>query len=677
MDAYLQQDEDEPIRIAPNINGWAPADTIEQRDVLPAFGGQVPDLVPPIGHSNVWRACHGSFPHPNPVQALLYIDEHDYEQFGAAILQVWPELENDEWIHINVHDSWTSSILLDRNTPQLMIVNQLWFPAVSSWRGALIEIKYFDEDENVQENSIISVAIRTPMRKLDLLSQLGMLRMRALSYLEVNGQLMRSHDPPVFFGHGAFLYLQFTYRTETSSDGTILTPEGYYERSFQESHGESSSRVADSSLHLSDFDEQSSNEPDDDNDSRTGRPGTETRCPENFSTCHDVSNRVSHGLAQLSHSDDCKEHTIPTVISLEDLLETEFDQRGSDSLPSSGLPRRVISLSVLVPPVGEMDESLDVALPPPDALSTLFSPWSPVLCCQLPEECVWHPSTEGWLKEHFGVSEHLGHPHGHGKVLHLYTDGSAIPDEDKAAWAFAAFSSFQIDDDPDQHVFIGWLSGPLILEETDQHFIGATSCHSLSAEASALWWALCYGYSSNKQFVNFVFHFDALTVGRAMDADYNSSRPAVVRLRMLMQGFEALVQPWHVYTLHVKAHTGHPFNELVNTLAQGTLVRDFCERPSLDFRPFFVDLDFALRWLWLRVRLQHEDRSLPVQREGSLQYETFLKKFIVVDEFNEQKHALTGRPFAIAVITPNGGSFLLTLTNLPGVLMYMSIGSGY
>lgn len=96
-----------------------------------------------------------------------------------------------------------------------------------------------------------------------------------------------------------------------------------------------------------------------------------------------------------------------------------------------------------------------------------------------------------------------------------------------------------------------------------------------------------------------------------MDGSFDSSQRSVQWLRMLMQGLEALHGPWRIFTKHVKGHSGHPYNELVNTLAQSTLIRDFCEPPPLDLRPLTAGDAYPLRWLWLRMRLQQGSLDLP------------------------------------------------------------------
>eukprot|EP00438_Fugacium_kawagutii_P026052 Skav224814 [mRNA] locus=scaffold21:91531:97434:- [translate_table: standard] len=227
---------------------------------------------------------------------------------------------------------------------------------------------------------------------------------------------------------------------------------------------------------------------------------------------------------------------------------------------------------------------------------------------------VLHPATTAWF-------EHRSECHQpHGDVLHYYTDGSASIDKDNAAWAFAVYRGHPNQDETDFD-FMGWLSAKVVVASDDPQFIGALQLDSASAEATGLWWAVLHAYtqlSSMPAPSKFVFHFDSTSIGWAMEGTFNTKLDIVGNLRMLMQGLEALVGPTLAECCHVKAHTGHPHNELVNSLAQCALLRACDVTLNLDFR-FLLDNDkFALRWIWLLARHRHQAHCLPELRHQGL-----------------------------------------------------------
>eukprot|EP00438_Fugacium_kawagutii_P025367 Skav236529 [mRNA] locus=scaffold78:1073914:1079907:- [translate_table: standard] len=238
---------------------------------------------------------------------------------------------------------------------------------------------------------------------------------------------------------------------------------------------------------------------------------------------------------------------------------------------------------------------------------TLCLPWQPGLETTLPVEMALHEATVDWMEAH--NSDTGGHP----RFLHLYTDGSALPAVHTAAWAFSAFDSQHMDDDVGSFRFLGWLGGGVELDPESPLFLGALTPDSTNAEASALFWATLYLFTVKENYVAVEFCFDALNVGRAMDAHFNAPEhhPLVGNLRMLTQGAEATMGPANLKMTHIRAHQGHPLNEMVNTLARWCTSSPMPQLPPLDLQWLFAENCLALRWLWLGFRSDREPECIP------------------------------------------------------------------
>ena len=266
----------------------------------------------------------------------------------------------------------------------------------------------------------------------------------------------------------------------------------------------------------------------------------------------------------------------------------------STKQPQPARPSRILSLDSLVPPAPQ-EHSL--RLPDRYILEELTRPHRIALIPELPEDCPLKSPTWRWFQDH-GCSSSF-HP-----IVHIYTDGTAVPDEEIAAWAFAVTSSPTLDDLDESEIFHGWLSGPVIRDSDDRHFIGATTLDSTCSEASALFWAILFALGQHHQVEQFVFHFDALNVGFAAVATFGFTDryPIVAHVRKLMQVLEALIQPWNIFARHVRGHVGHPLNELADTIAGYCRDKILHDPPDCDLRDLFLHDGFALQWLWLLAR---------------------------------------------------------------------------
>eukprot|EP00438_Fugacium_kawagutii_P029607 Skav235421 [mRNA] locus=scaffold924:310247:315996:- [translate_table: standard] len=177
-----------------------------------------------------------------------------------------------------------------------------------------------------------------------------------------------------------------------------------------------------------------------------------------------------------------------------------------------------------------------------------------------------------------------------------------------------------MDDDVGSFRFLGWLGGGVELDPDSPLFLGALAPDSTTAEASALFWATLYLFTVKENYVAVEFCFDALNVGRAMDAHFNAPEhhPLVGNLRMLTQGAEATMGPANLKMTHIRAHQGHPLNEMVNTLARWCTSSPTPQLPPLDLQWLFAEHRFALKWLWLSFRSDREPECIPPLADEAL-----------------------------------------------------------
>ena len=314
--------------------------------------------------------------------------------------------------------------------------------------------------------------------------------------------------------------------------------------------------------------------PDDDEADDSGSSRTE-RHEDLFTECGPVpspsvqtqANSHTAPGSPTSHSvSSCHVHSSPCdsqrVICVQSPPATEVPISPSPRkcLDCPNIPRRKISLELLIP-VGEDSVRLDA--PGDDILERLLACGGLHLQHILPEDMPLKDVTTAWLASH----------HFHGEdykpVLHFYTDGSAKVIDDRSAWACAVASSLSVEDLADDFTYHGWFSGETILDENHLHHLGGDRHDSVTCEATGMFWALLFALAHHSEVAQCVFHFDALSVGKAMDASFNLpvAHPIVGNLRLLMQLAEALFGPTCIHTRHVKGHTGHPLNELVNNIA--------------------------------------------------------------------------------------------------------------
>ena len=208
------------------------------------------------------------------------------------------------------------------------------------------------------------------------------------------------------------------------------------------------------------------------------------------------------------------------------------------------------------------------------------------------------------------------------KEIHIYTDGSFHPPAGVAAYAFAVFGY-----DPEQkpmHFFLGWSGDRVRNSMEDEKYIGAEKQSSEEAEASGMVWAHLWLLQDQCP-CNATIHYDALTVGNALQGIWNTRPgwPLGQRLRDVALLAKAAKRISTISYEHCKAHTGQPCNEIVDGLAKslatdqgGQEVWNKAEQVS----DLFVSEAEKLQWAWWHLEVLFNP-GLPKWDNGAINIE--------------------------------------------------------
>ena len=150
------------------------------------------------------------------------------------------------------------------------------------------------------------------------------------------------------------------------------------------------------------------------------------------------------------------------------------------------------------------------------------------------------------------------------KVM-IYTDGSAKGDS--TGWAAALILASSCGDAVS---FLGAFGGEVSLDTNSTTFVGATAQDSRQAEITAVIWATlwCISHAADDLFQGASINFDCLAAGLAASGEWSASGlPVAEKARHLVQFAESWKGMSFLEWRHVKAHHGHPWNELANTVA--------------------------------------------------------------------------------------------------------------
>ena len=484
------------------------------------------------------------------------------------------------------------------------------------------------------------ITTRVPFRKDDFMVQLDIDLFHYTADLWVNGVQLESHHEGVYFIHGVLIELFLQPNPSVRDDNSssydlrelLRTPSHSIQSDTEivPETAESESPVSSYTVNVrQDNDEHTSHghvgfgrgtieshpvaiiavtdDEDDDDDAGASARSTESGDPViGTEAIHHVSHR-SESTAPVSQLslDTLVCESIPV-----DVQDREVPQVPSPTRQVDRLNHRShrISLDLLLP----LDSRANtVTAPDFTPFLQFLESWTLSPQHALPEDFPFHSSTMSWIADRAHSEEFLN-------ILHIHTDGSARVEDQCSAWAWVATSSSSVEIHHNELRYHGWWTGPVCMDVSSSQYIGATLHDSATSEASALFWAVAFAYSKRAFVQQVVFHFDALMVGRAMDATYNISAayPIESYLRMFMQGLEALYGPANVHSFHVKGHQGDPLNEMVNTLAFSSTDHVLSPEVPCDARPLLADGALLLKWNWAFVRTLTDQQCMPLHQDG-------------------------------------------------------------
>ena len=614
------------------------------RDHGPTVNGQPNDEAPGDGDLTLWRPTRMGYEHLGiPEFSLLHFGDLPHEERGPTLrdhaMRIWPDLQRYEWIHALLDASAAQHDGIDTQNDHMIICDALQYPDDLDWRGGLILVELYGDTPGERSCDLHAFAAHLPITKEDTLQRLGIPTDGFRVELSVNGFVLPHDDPGVDVDHGFFMRIRLVPDhidfEERLLQDLLLTPSDWSaarHRTPSPEGGESEHPALDDVCSISSTTPRSSGIEDrpeasfqasqvlaPTDDMHVGRENEASPVAVN------VSIRVENDDADAGSCQSCSErgdHVNSPEANL--FVSPHFVKEPLGSLhfqPNSPSPQHDevdrlnhrshrISLELLLP----VDSpGTRVAAPDADILQPFLRPWTLWPQDPLPDDFPFHGSTTSWIADRHCDAKMLD-------VLHLFTDGSARVDDRCSSWAWVAVSSNDIDLNYDELRYHGWWTGPVCLDHAQPHFLGALGHDSVTSEASALWWAVTFAYSHHTDVQQVVLHFDALVVGRAMDASFriSDSYPIVKHLRMLMQGLEVLMGPANVHSIHVKGHKGDPLNEMANSLAFFAATNQLSPEVPLDIRPLLANNGYVLKWIWALLRARVDQGSMPLVRDGSL-----------------------------------------------------------
>ncbi|CAE7487959.1 HBS1L, partial [Symbiodinium microadriaticum] len=178
--------------------------------------------------------------------------------------------------------------------------------------------------------------------------------------------------------------------------------------------------------------------------------------------------------------------------------------------------------------------------------------------------------------------------------LRIYTDGSF--DGVCSSWSFAVVA-YQ---EPGQHL-LGWAANRTVTDPIDPAFVGADSHSPLIGEQCAILWAVAWAlqapYSHPIRFFS-----DCEVALRQTTGRYGTSSVGGLArtCRCLFQALEASRPSFRADITHVKSHTGHAANELVDRLAKQVCAPTWTAAPTAPFQCLVASWARSphLTWLW-------------------------------------------------------------------------------
>ena len=175
----------------------------------------------------------------------------------------------------------------------------------------------------------------------------------------------------------------------------------------------------------------------------------------------------------------------------------------------------------------------------------------------------------------------------------IFTDGAF--NERQSAWAFAVVGYIGSDS-----FLVGWARGPVALEGAPHH-IGADIHTALNGERTALFWALAWTLQFADRLPCTIWIDSQVASGQTSGrCGYAASAVLAQSCRALAQVAESLGGVQVSDYRHIRAHKGHAYNELADTLAGSYSVPATAIPSGNASLTQWVKQDCA-DWLWLYI----------------------------------------------------------------------------
>ena len=192
--------------------------------------------------------------------------------------------------------------------------------------------------------------------------------------------------------------------------------------------------------------------------------------------------------------------------------------------------------------------------------------------------------------------------------IDIYTDGSF--NGSHSSWAFAAIAH-----SGHGSFVLAWARGSVALSGHALH-IGADGHSAINGERSAVFWALCWILGVHPS-IPCVVHCDCLVAMHQASGHFGGVHAAGIAAacRSLAQTVEFLRSFDAASFKHVRGHSGHPFNEMVDTLA-GALQLPDSQVPNHLCQICGWAQDGSISRLWLAVAALVDPTAWPHWQYG-------------------------------------------------------------
>jgi ribonuclease HI len=156
----------------------------------------------------------------------------------------------------------------------------------------------------------------------------------------------------------------------------------------------------------------------------------------------------------------------------------------------------------------------------------------------------------------------------HKRQISIFTDGSCLgnvaKDNPPAGWAYVV-----VQKTPECESKVTFEHfGPVIIDEDSEEFIGADKFSNNTAELTAIYFALCYikqHFRDPRETIT--IRYDSVYAAKSVMGIFNGpkNRELISNCRKKLKECNGLAK---IKFEHVKAHSGHKYNDIVDNLAK-------------------------------------------------------------------------------------------------------------